>query len=341
MKVTIFPGKLHGEFYAPASKSAAHRALICAALSNGISRISHVGMSEDAKATMGGLCAFGARISHQGEMVEIEGIQTPSSEKILVDCGESGSTLRFLIPIAACLGIPAVFNGRGRLPERTLQPFVETFKGKGIEVAYTGRLPFEIRGKLRPGEYSISGDISSQFISGLLFGLPLLSEDSRIRLTTPLSSAPYVDMTIHMLRNFGVEIQSLPDGYFVPSVGLYTSGNFAVEGDYSGAAFYLAAGALFGNITCAGLDKSTRQGDREILSILERFGGKVEWGHCGVTVCRQRLCGIEIDADAIPDLVPILAVAGAFARGETRIVNASRLRFKGKRPADSHGTRAF
>lgn len=328
MNIAVFPGSLNGQFYAPPSKSATHRALLCAGLARGVSRLTHVGLSDDAKATMEGLKAFGANIQCQKDEVRVEGVETPSQSVCQINCQESGSTLRFLIPVAAALGISACFTGKGRLPERTLQPFVEAFSQKGVTIDYSGRLPFSVRGTLEPGEYAISGNVSSQFVTGLLLGLPMLPKPSRIRLTTPLSSSPYVDMTLDLLRTFGAEVTADSFGYQIPSLGRFQPADIRVEGDYSGAAFFLCGAALFGNVLCNGLSRETRQGDRAVLSLLEQFGARVKRQSERVTVAQSQLKGIEINADSIPDLVPILAVIGAFAEGETRILNASRLRLK-------------
>ena len=288
MNISVFPGSLKGRFYAPPSKSAAHRALLCAGLARGVSHLTHVGLSDDARATMEGLQAFGAKIQCQGEEVEVEGIEIPSQTFCQINCQESGSTLRFLIPVAAALGISACFTGKGRLPERTLKPFVEAFSQKGVTIDYSGRLPFSVKGTLEPGEYSVSGNVSSQFVTGLLLALPLLPKPSRIRLTTPLSSSPYVDMTLDLLRTFGAEIIADSFGYQIPSLGRLQSADLRVEGDYSGAAFFLCGAALFGNILCGGLNRDTRQGDRAVLSLLEKFGATVKWQGEGSKPIKRR-----------------------------------------------------
>ncbi len=224
-------------------------------------------------------------------------------------CGESGSTLRFLLPVAAALGVSCAFTGAGRLPERPNAPLTEALNAHGVR-ADRDRLPIRLCGRLRGGEYEIAGDISSQYITGLLFALPLCGEDSALRLTTPLASASYVDITLDVLARFGIRIDRAPEGWAVPGGQRYASpGEVCAEGDWSAAAFWLAANRLGGEVACEGLREDSAQGDRAIGGLLGQLGG-------------------EIDATDTPDLVPALAVAAAVHPGTTRITGAARLRLK-------------
>ncbi len=317
MNAKIFPCKLQGIVDAPSSKSLSHRFVIAAALSGGTSVISNVTDSKDITATVNAMRALGADISRKDTDITVKGIfgssERPSSADI--DCIESGSTLRFIIPIAAALGTKTVFRGRGKLPERPITPFVREFKGKGADFDYNGTMPFGISGKLHGGEFNIEGDISSQFITGLLFALPLCREDSIIKLTSPLQSKPYADMTVSTLKSFGIDVRELSvedyPAYLIKGGQAYSPVNLTVEGDYSQAAFYFAANALGSVITINNLnEENSVQGDKEIVNIA------------------RNLNPFSVDAGNYPDLVPILTVLGCFTDGISRITNAARLRIK-------------
>jgi 3-phosphoshikimate 1-carboxyvinyltransferase len=323
----IAPRKLSGSIDAISSKSDVHRILICSALCGGETRVRFTTLSEDIRSTIGCLCALGASVEKQGDDWVVGPIGKALKEPVL-DCGESGSTLRFLLPVAAALGANATFIGAGRLPERPLGPLLEEMKRHGGAMR-ADRLPMKIEGKLAPAEYVLPGDVSSQFVTGLLLALPLLGGESTIRLTTPLQSKPYVDMTIRTLALFGIEIKPLPDGYLVPGGQVFLSpGEVTAEGDWSNAAYWLCAGALGGPVTCRGLQANSLQGDCAVLSILDQFGANVAVEGNAVTVSGGALRAADIDASAIPDLVTALVAVAAGASGTTHIVNAGRLRIK-------------
>lgn len=214
MNAVIGPAPLSGSFTAPPSKSAAHRAIICAALARGKSVIRNTAMSEDTAATIGAVKALGARVEAGDGSIEVTGIGEPP-QSALIDCFESGSTLRFLLPVAAALGVSAAFTGRGGLPSRPISPLYEQMLLHGCSFDYSGTMPFSISGGLTPGTYSLAGNVSSQFISGLLFALPLLPADSEIRLTSGLESRPYVDMTVAMLGRFGISVTQSAEGFLI------------------------------------------------------------------------------------------------------------------------------
>ena len=308
----ISPSVIRGTLTPPPSKSAAHRLLIAAALA-GEGRVRGLSLSADMEATLRAVRGLGVSVRLDGDAACFAPAPPSSSPSPLpVDCGESGSTLRFLIPLYAARGIPAVFTGHGRLPERPLGVYADCLPPHGVTLSAASGLPLTVTGRLTGGD----------------FALPLCREDSRIRLTTPLESAGYVDMTLQVLRQAGIRVEPLEDGWFIPGSQTYRPLDTAVESDWSQAAFLLAAGALGGEVTLTGLNPASAQGDREALSLFRRFGAAVEEAP-GRIVCRKApLHGIDIDAAQIPDLVPVLAVTAALADGVTHITGAARLRLK-------------
>ena len=329
----IHPGAVSGTLTPPPSKSAAHRALICAALA-GSSTVDGVLPSEDMRATLRAVQALGTQAETAGEQVRF-GARQPSapggSAPVTVDCGESGSTLRFFIPLFAALGIDTVFTGSGRLPQRPLGVYADCLPPHGVTFtppANGDSLPLRVSGQLCGGEFALPGNVSSQFITGLLFALPLCREDSIIRLTTPLESAGYVDMTLAALRQAGITVEAAADGWRIPGGQAYRPADYTVEADWSQAAFLLAAGALAGDVRLHGLSLPSAQGDSAALDLFRRFGADITVDGSGIRCRRAPLHGIDIDAAQIPDLVPILAITAAFAEGTTRIFHAERLRIK-------------
>lgn len=330
--VNITPTVLNGNVNTPPSKSFAHRAVIAGFLSENSCCISNLSLSQDIKATLDCAKALGAKFSFDKKSSSVtfkDGFKSIKRTPKL-DCGESGSTLRFFIPIALALYSKAKFTGHGRLMERPLTPYFDIFEEKGISYNLKNGV-LTVKGKLEPGIFKIDGGISSQFITGLLFALPLLDGDSKIEIEGNLSSRSYVDITISVLRSFGIEIENENYSAFnIKGNQQYKSQNYTVEGDFSQAAFFLVAGAIGCNITCHGLDENSLQGDKKIVEIIEETGAKVE--RCGNSSLRAihtgRMHGITIDVDEIPDLVPILAVLLCFCKGTSRIENAGRLRLK-------------
>lgn len=326
MNVTIEPGVLRGRVRAIASKSDVHRLLIAAALSREESCLPWENPSKDMWATLRCLAALGAEIRVEGGVCRIRAGKPP--ESAVLCCGESGSTLRFLLPVATALGVCSCFTGEGRLPERPQGPLLDALAANGCRV--TGRrLPLRLEGGLRPGVFSLPGSVSSQFVSGLLFALPLLPGDSRIELSSPLESAPYVEMSLSTLARFGVTVEKTPGGYRVPGGQRYRSpGQLRPEGDWSNAAFWLCAGALGGEVTVENLRLSSAQGDRAVVQALEAMGAQVETGEDWVRVGGLGLRGVRQDLRQTPDLGPVLALTAAFARGESRLSGVQRLRMK-------------
>lgn len=328
--MTLAPGERTGCVRIPASKSQAHRLLICAALGAGETTVECDGVSADIEATARCLSALGAHMEAAGAgRFKVSPITRAPEGRCELYCGESGSTLRFLLPVAGALGVRAVFHMEGRLPERPLAPLDDVLRAHGMSITRQGG-SLVCEGKLTPGEYEISGGVSSQYISGLLLALPRLDADSRLTVTGTLESAGYVAMTEDALRLAGIEYEKHGQSYDIPGrqAGRLPEACRA-EGDWSNAAFFLCMGALSrGGVTVRGLDMASLQGDRAVLDILRRFGAEVEPLCGGARVRRGYLRAIEIDAAQIPDLVPVLGVTAAAARGTTRIINAGRLRLK-------------
>lgn len=327
MIARITPANLGGIVRAIASKSDAHRLLILAALSRGETRLVMEQRSEDIDATISCLRALGAEIALLPDGVFVRGIEQVR-ENPLLDCGESGSTFRFMLPVACALCEHARFTGSGRLPERPIGELMRVMQAHGVAFS-AERLPFATAGKLTGGDFALPGNVSSQYLTGLLLALPMLKSDSTISLTTRLESAAYVDTTLHALKRFGVQVR-VQDGVYAVSGGqtIQSPGTLPVDGDWSNAAFFLAAGALGNPVTMTGLNPDSPQGDKAILDALRQFGTHVEKKQDSVTVSPLQLTGCTIDVGETPDLLPILAVLGACAAGETRLVNAARLRLK-------------
>jgi len=306
VNVVITPSPLSGAVRVPASKSAAHRLLISAALADGPTRIAIGSTNRDIEATAACLRALGADIEAECDTLVVSPIADVPAE-VTLDCGESGSTLRFLLPVTAALGAQVTFTGHGRLPQRPNAPLVTALRAHGATID-DDLLPMTVSGPLTSGLWTLPGDVSSQYVTGLLFALPLLDGDSAIRLTTPLASAAYVDMTLQALRRFGIAVEATESDWCIPGGQRYrTPGEVVVEGDWSAAAFWLAANALGASVDVKGLDPDSVQGDRAVTALLEHD---------------------TIDATHVPDLVPALAVVAASRPTRTVVTGAARLRLK-------------
>ena len=326
MTLTITPAKLKGAVTPPPSKSQAHRLLIAAALAEGVSVIHNVAYSQDIDATLRCLTELGAEFDREGDTVTVHGMganaMSPNRRMTLprLDCGESGSTLRFLIPIALAVRGGGIFTGRGRLMERPQKPYFDLFEKKGIFYEQKDGV-LTVEGRLTSGEYRLPGNVSSQFFTGLLFALPLLDGPSAIIPTTALESEGYIQMTLQAMAQFGVELPatlSLPPQYHPQGNQTYSSATAAVEADWSQAGFWYAAKFLGHDVEIEGLNPDSIQGDSVIDIQYEEMG--LELGDVGA---------LELDVSVCPDLVPPLAAMAAFRAGETtRLVNAARLRLK-------------
>ena len=327
----LYPATLRGGVRVPPSKSLAHRAIICAALAEGTSRLSPVDFSDDIRATLGGMERLGVKAAFaEGDTLTITGGGTAASMPE-IDCIESGSTLRFLMPISMVKAGGGVFLGRGKLGTRPLQPFADICAKQGADFRQTGVQPMrvEISGSLQSGDFMLPGNVSSQFASGLLFCLPLLAGDSRIRFDAPPESVGYIHLTLDAMHAFGVEARwASPTELSVPGGQRYRACAYAVEGDYSQAAVFLCAGALGADVTVRGLSPNSHQGDAAVLAHLERLGAVIEHADGGLRARAAGLRGAVIDAADCPDIAPILALTAALAEGESELVHAGRLRLK-------------
>ena len=309
MRAVIEPHPLRGQAVIPSSKSVAHRMMIAAALSQAPTEIRMNGINEDIEATASCLNALGAKIDFSESGCRVTPVGKLKSTDCVLDCGESGSTLRFLLPAAAALGASCTVLARGRLPERPHEILLRALRKHGVRVEDAG-WPLHIGGRLTGGEFVIAGNVSSQYITGLMMALPLCPQDSEIRLTTPLESAAYVNLTLDVLAQFGIRAEKIGGGWRVFGNQRYQSPKVAaVEGDWSGAAVWLAANAMGMEVECGGLNLDSPQADRAVLDLLKKLGG-------------------EIDVSDAPDAAPALAAAAALYEGETRLIGASRLRLK-------------
>lgn len=337
--IKIIPSELKGNVRIPPSKSLAHRAIICAGFSNNTSKIENVVFSEDIKATINGMRSLGIEINDitkdckdniNRRILKITGKDKLELLKNTIDCFESGSTLRFLIPIALRTGSKVKFIGKGKLVARPLNVYYEIFEEQGIKYKTSNqKLPLVIDGVLKSGEFYVKGNISSQFITGLMFALPFLKGDSKIIVTTELESKGYVDLTIDTLKKIGIKIENYNYKEFcVKGSQNSIKNDCRVEGDFSQGAFWIVAGILGSSIKIFDLDINSRQGDRVIIDIVKKMGGNINIFKDYIEAEKSNTKEITIDASECPDLVPILAVLGSLSTGTTKIINAQRLRIK-------------
>lgn len=318
MNVTVYPSPIGGRVQSPPSKSHVHRLLIAAALCGDKQEtaIRCPGENEDVAATVRCLSALNTDIIKEGDWFRVsrDFPLHAFQPRGMLDCGESGSTLRFLLPLCAAkpytAHAPVAMTGAGRLPSRPNGPLLEALRTHGARIQ-GDFLPLTVDGGLTPGDFSLPGNVSSQFFSGLLFALPLLSGDSALTYASPLESMPYVDLTLSVLRQFGIRVDPMEKGWRVPGNQRYHSpGTAEAEGDWSAAAFWLGANQLGNAVTVEGLNPASCQGDRSIRELLEKIGG-------------------EIDVSDTPDLMPVLSAVSAATPGKTtRITGGARLRLK-------------
>ena len=330
MRVHITPGPVSGTVAVPPSKSMAHRAVICSALAHGRSTLYNLEYSKDITATIGAMRQLCARIEQQGDSLQVEGVGGWHTVTRPVDCCESGSTLRLLWPLFSLTNQKITFTGRGKLMQRPLSVYEKIAADQKLRFA---RDPdagtTSLWGQIRPGVYDVPGNLSSQFISGLLLALPLLEQGSVIRIAPPFESRSYVQLTLAAMQAFGVTaLWQNETTLAIPGGQKYTPADYTVEGDYSNAAFFAVLGAVKGGITVTGLAPDSLQGDAVILDILQRAGAKFTRSGDAVSFEAAQLQGVTVDLADCPDLGPILMVLGALAMGETTLVNAGRLRIK-------------
>ncbi len=326
MNLKITPATLSGRIAAIPSKSDVHRILVCAALSDAPTQINLTHSSEDIDATMRCLSALGAEFTAHGSTLTVTPIKEVPDSPVL-DCGESGSTLRFLLPVAAAVSNYSKFTGAGRLPERPIKDLLTVMQQHGVSFS-ADKLPLSISGRMSGGDFSIAGNISSQYITGILLALPKIG-GGKITLTTKLESSGYVDMTLSALRRYGIIVNVSGQVYEIRKAQNFISpGHVTAEGDWSNAAFFLAAGAIGTPVTVTGLDPLSAQKDKQIVDILRLFGANVTDNHDSVTAAPGNLHGCRIDLSEVPDMLPALAVVAACAEGETHFMGGARLRLK-------------
>lgn len=327
MNMTIIPGKISGKISVISSKSLSHRYIIAAGLADGTSEIDNVLDSEDLTATREALAALGVKFE---ENKVIGGVV--KAQRQVIDAHESGSTLRFMIPIAMLQKEKIMFTGSGRLPKRTLDVYFDVFKQKNMPFWQMSDdfLPLEVQGLLKPGHYSIRGDVSSQFLTGLLFALPLLKRDSVIEITTPLESSGYVELTLDVLKRFGIHILSAGNYFYIKGSQKYQPQKAMVEGDYSQAAFWMVAGLIGSEIELLSLNPVSKQGDYKIVDIIREMNGQITYNDLNRIwkISPSDTYGITIDLSQIPDLGPILMVLASLSSGTTTFIHAGRLRIK-------------
>ena len=330
MRFIVSRSELKGEVRSVPSKSCTHRALIFASLSHGSSKITNSLEGKDTEATRKVLSAMGVSFEWEdtGWRVESEGIKAPHG---MLDCANSGTTLRIMTGVSSLLKEKVTLTGDDSLKKRPMSPLLSSLEKLNVKCGSmnnNGCAPVFVHGPMMGEETEIRGDISSQFISSLLIACPLKEDDTNITLTSPLTSAPYVEMTISMMKAFGVSCKREAEHFAVPGNQAYSPLSYTVPGDYSSAAFPLAAGALSGEVTVQGLDPEDMQGDRKILEILKNFGAEVKTKGWDVTVSKGALQGCRIDMASVPDLFPIVATVATQAEGKTILFNAKHLRYK-------------
>lgn len=323
MNIVITPKKLSGKAIVPPSKSIAHREIICASLAEGKSRIANVAYSDDIIATIGCMRALGAYIKDNPDNIEVEGHSERRTSYLVLDCNESGSTLRFLLPLALVLNDGKnKFVGRGKLGKRPMEIYRDICQSQNIEYIDLSAdnsdnfLDLSVQGELKSGDFYIDGGVSSQFISGLLFALPLLQGDSRIFIEGNLQSVGYLDLTLSVLSAYGIDIQKEGNVLYIKGNQKYLNHDSYVEGDYSQAAFFEVANYLGSHVDIVGLNPESLQGDKIVTDFLKRLKEASP---------EETLV---FDGGNCPDIIPVFALACCLRIGKTEIVNVSRLRIK-------------
>lgn len=330
--VKLYPHKLCGNIKAPASKSISHRAIICSVLARGKSSINNIEISEDILATINAFKNIGVKFNLKDNILFVDSTNIITSKPVTIDCNESGSTLRFLIPVFSALSIKTTFIGKEGLAKRPIDVYIDAFSKIGVKIYKHDKkksLPLSIESKLLASEFFISGDVSSQFISGLLFALPLLDNDSYIYLTSKLESKGYVDMTIDILKKYNINIEILKNGFKIPKNQKYKAASFFVDADFSQAAFFLASNLISSNVSVSGLNINSIQPDKYILDILKNFGADIAFKDNAIKIKKiSNIKKAEIDISQTPDLLPIVSVLCCLADGRSIIYGAKRLKYK-------------
>lgn len=331
MDLLIRPKKLRGIVNIVPSKSYSHRAIIAASLADGISIIKNVLFSDDIRKTIDACKAMGAQIKEYHDYLEIKGTKKVLRTEKFINVGESGSTIRFFIPIMLTNEEEMEFIGENNLVNRPLDTYFDIFDEQNIKYEHPSSkyLPLKTKGKLKSGVYNIAGNISSQFITGLLFALPLLDGESVINVTTNLESKAYVDLTLDILKKFGITVVNNDyKSFIIKGNQIYKPLNYTIEGDFSQAAFFLGMGLLGNDIKLGCMNLDSLQGDKKIISDIISLGGEVNFENGLLFAKTKGLKETEIDLSQAPDLGPVLSVISSLAKGEVRLYNAYRLRLK-------------
>lgn len=330
MKVRVNPNEIKGSITIPPSKSYAHRILMCASLSSKSCVVKNLVLNDDVSATMGILEKLGARFEPLGDnSYKVYPIdrQNISKNLELFAC-ESGSTLRFMLPVLSALGVEATVDGKEGLRRRPIKLLLDVLREKGATIDGDA-LPVKMSGGLVSGVYEVDATQSSQNLTGLMFALSLLDGDSEIVLKGTQVSKGYVDITLEVMKEFGVKIEKTPSGYKVKGCAKFTApSEIFVEGDYSSACFHIALGSLVGDIRLDGLKRDSSQGDKEMIGVIQKMGGDLKWEGNFLVIKKSNLKAVSIDATDIPDAIPIISVCCACSEGVSKIIGVDRLKIK-------------
>jgi 3-phosphoshikimate 1-carboxyvinyltransferase len=334
MRKTIFPGQIQGLICAPASKSMAQRAIAASLLCNGTSEILLNSSCDDIDTAVNIVQTMGAQVSKEKNKLIIKGGLNLNDN--VINCHESGLCARMFSPIAALQPKHVQITGHGSLAKRPMEKIIKALRQHHVTISSTeGRLPISLKGPLRGGQSSVDGKLSSQFLSGLLMALPLTGQASEVRVTK-LSSWPYIEMTLSVLAEFGIEINHTNLNVFrISGHQEYKACSYHVEGDWSGAAFLLVAGAIAGEICVTNLNMHSAQADKMILTALRAAGAKTKKNTDTITVTKSNLSGFEFDATDCPDLFPPLVSLAVNSKGTTVLRGVSRLKHKESNRAEA------
>jgi 3-phosphoshikimate 1-carboxyvinyltransferase len=325
--VKVFPTSFEGNVTIPASKSMSHRALISAALANGTSTLRNFVYSQDTEATIGALEALGAKFDREKDTIIVHGVKRLRAKKSTIDCNESGSTLRFIIPIVSLLNKEITLTGKESLIKRPQTIYDDIFKKDNNTFEISGK-KILVNGSIKARDYYIDGSVSSQFFTGLMFALPLLEGDSTIIIKGHLESKSYIDLTIQVLELYGINIQEIENGYFIKGNQTYKPFDYTIEGDYSQAAYFLVAGVLNGTVSSQGLTLESKQGDLAIVDVIKDMKGKIIFTENGYNTVKSDTKATTVDLQNCPDLGPVITLLASVSSGTTRLINAHRLRIK-------------
>lgn len=327
MKIKLYPSVVSGAITPPPSKSFLHRSIISACLAEGVSQINNVIYSKDIEATLNAFESLGVKIQRDSNKIQIDSLGYHSFlDNVNVNCNESGSTLRFIIPILSNSKY-AYFKGKSSLINRPMDIYEDLFHSQGLEFKKSDN-SIITKGRISSGNFEVPGNISSQFISGLLFILPLLKGDSTIKITSNFESSSYVDMTVSILSNFGINIEIFDNVFFIKGNQKYVPTNVYVESDFSQLAFYAVLGIVNNDLKINNINFNSLQPDRKILDFIEKMGGRITKSYDSAHIHKSNTFGITIDVSQCPDIGPILGVLAAHSKGTTDIINAKRLIIK-------------